>query len=47
MFDVAMSTTSSMSALTASDAPPKSAEIKEIVWIIKASVKRALAIRWL
>ena len=31
MFDVAIRTTSSISALTASDAPPKSAAIKELV----------------
>ena len=43
MFDVAISATSSSRALTASDAPSKSAEIKEPVWISKAIVKRALA----
>ena len=43
MFEVAISTTSSISALTASDAPPNSAEIKEPVWMSRAIVKRALA----
>jgi hypothetical protein len=43
MFEVAISTTSSISALIASDAPSNSAEIKEPVWTSKAIVKRALA----
>ncbi len=43
MFEVAISATSSSRALIASDAPPNSAEIKELVWMSKAIVKRALA----
>ena len=43
MFEVAISTTSSINALTASDAPSNSADIKEPVWMSKAIVKRALA----
>ena len=43
MFDVAISTTSSSNALTASDAPPNSTAMRPLVWTSRASVHKALA----